>query len=130
MLNGGGVRASIDERSRNGNIFRIRFMFIILIYRYLSGSITYGDLRAVAPFPNTVDVVKINGKTLKDMLEFSVHEYDPTAIEPFGGFLQVSGSRLLSVLTERYLIKFKRNPRIVWPDKKARWQSGRSGSQV
>lgn len=55
------------------------------------GSITYGDLRAVAPFPNTVDVVKITGKTLKDMLEFSVHEYDPTAIEPFGGFLQVSG---------------------------------------
>ena len=58
---------------------------------YLPGSITYGDLRAVAPFPNTVDVVKITGETLKAMFEFSVREHDPSALDPFGGFLQVSG---------------------------------------
>lgn len=57
----------------------------------MTGSITYGDLRAVAPFPNTVDIVRITGDTLRRMLEFSVAEYDPSALEPFGGFLQVSG---------------------------------------
>lgn len=72
LLNGGGIRASIDERS-------------------LNGSITYGDLRGVSPFPNTVDLVKITGETLKEMFEFSVSDYDPSALEPFGGFLQVSG---------------------------------------
>jgi len=58
----------------------------------ITGSITYGDLLGVAPFPNTIDVVKITGQTIKDMLEFSVHDYDPSALEPFGGFLQVSGN--------------------------------------
>lgn len=80
LLNGGGIRSSIDERSQNG-------------------SITYGDLLGVAPFPNTVDVVKITGQTIKDMLEFSVHDYDPSALEPFGGFLQVSGAQVIYDLT-------------------------------
>ncbi|KAI9563179.1 hypothetical protein GHT06_010637 [Daphnia sinensis] len=72
LVNGGGVRASIDERAQNG-------------------SITYGDLLAVAPFSNTVDIVRVNGETLKNILEFTVHDYDPSALDPFGGFLQVSG---------------------------------------
>ena len=46
----------------------------------------------MAPFPNTVDVVKINGETLKKVLEFSVQDYDPLALDPLGGFLQVSGA--------------------------------------
>lgn len=29
---------------------------------------------------------------MKDMFEFSVAEYDPKALDPFGGFLQVSGT--------------------------------------
>ncbi|KAK4026090.1 hypothetical protein OUZ56_015113 [Daphnia magna] len=72
LVNGGGVRASIDERAQNG-------------------SITYGDLLSVAPFSNTVDIVKISGETLKNIFEFTVHDYDPSALDPFGGFLQVSG---------------------------------------
>lgn len=80
LVNGGGVRSSIDERA-------------------LNGSITYGDLRAVSPFPNTIDVVKITGATLKKMFEFAVHDYDPRALDPFGGFLQVSGIQVLFDLT-------------------------------
>ena len=57
----------------------------------LLGTITYGDVLGVAPFPNTVDLVKLSGKTLKEVFEFSVAEYDSSALEPFGGFLQVSG---------------------------------------
>jgi 2',3'-cyclic-nucleotide 2'-phosphodiesterase (5'-nucleotidase family) len=57
----------------------------------LTGSITYGDLLAVAPFSNTVDIIKISGETLKNIFEFTVHDYDPKALDPFGGFLQVAG---------------------------------------
>ena len=62
----------------------------------MQGTITYGDLRGVAPFPNTVDLVKITGHTLKEVFEFSVKDYDPSALEPFGGFMQVSGDTLQS----------------------------------
>ena len=58
----------------------------------MAGSITYGDLLAVAPFSNTVDIIKISGKTLKNIFEFTVRDYDPSALDPFGGFLQVSGT--------------------------------------
>ncbi|XP_046636634.1 snake venom 5'-nucleotidase-like isoform X3 [Daphnia pulicaria] len=72
LLNSGAIRSSVDERSRNG-------------------SITYGNILSVAPFPNTVDVVKINGETLKKMLEYSVQDYNASNDDPLGGFLQVSG---------------------------------------
>ena len=57
----------------------------------MTGSITYGDLLAVAPFSNTVDIIKISGGTLKNIFEFTVNDYDPKALDPFGGFLQVAG---------------------------------------
>ncbi|XP_046636695.1 snake venom 5'-nucleotidase-like [Daphnia pulicaria] len=76
LVNSGGIRASIDERAQNG-------------------SITYGDLLAVAPFSNTVDIIKISGETLKNIFEFTVHDYNPTALDPFGGFLQVAGVRVV-----------------------------------
>ena len=75
LLNGGAVRASIDERA-------------------LNGSITYGDVLGAAPFPNTVDLVRISGQTLKEMFEYSVADYDTSALDPAGGFLQVSGIRV------------------------------------
>ena len=56
-----------------------------------TGTITYGNVGAVSPFPNTVDVVKITGHTLKKMFEYSVDNYNKSSLEPFGGFLQVSG---------------------------------------
>jgi 2',3'-cyclic-nucleotide 2'-phosphodiesterase (5'-nucleotidase family) len=58
---------------------------------FKTGSITYGNILSVAPFPNTVDVVKINGETLKKVLESSVQDDDPFSLDPLGGFLQVSG---------------------------------------
>lgn len=76
IVNSGGIRNSIDERSRNG-------------------SITYGDLVSVMPFPNTVDLVKISGDALYQLFEFAVHDYDLRAVDPFGGFFQVSGLKVV-----------------------------------
>lgn len=47
----------------------------------------------MAPFPNTVDLVKITGDALYELFEFAVRDYDISALDPFGGFLQVSGIR-------------------------------------
>lgn len=71
------------------------------------GSITYGDLQTVAPFPNTVDIVKISGETMKNMFEFAVAEYDPAALDPFGGFLQVSGTLLHSITLDLHMNNIK-----------------------
>ncbi|CAN9507348.1 unnamed protein product [Ophioblennius macclurei] len=68
ILNGGGVRTSIDERSRNG-------------------SITMEDLISVLPFGGTYDLVQLKGSTLRKAFEHSVHRYGQST----GEFLQVSG---------------------------------------
>ena len=64
LQNGGGIRASIK-----------------------AGNITKGDMAAVFPFGNTVEVREMTGKTLVEALEVSVAAYP----EANGGFLQVSG---------------------------------------
>lgn len=79
VMNGGAIRASIDERGVNG-------------------SITYGDMLLVAPFSNTVDLIKLKGKTLRKMFEFSVSNYKEG--EASGRFLQVSGIRVVYDLTK------------------------------
>ncbi|XP_072218766.1 snake venom 5'-nucleotidase-like [Leuresthes tenuis] len=68
ILNGGGIRTSIDERTRNG-------------------SITMEDLISVLPFGGTFDVVQLRGSTLRKAFEHSVRRYG----ERTGEFLQVSG---------------------------------------
>ncbi|XP_071323799.1 snake venom 5'-nucleotidase-like [Trachinotus anak] len=68
IFNGGGVRASIDERTRNG-------------------SITMEDLISVLPFGGTFDLVELKGSTLRKAFEHSVRRYG----ESTGEFLQVSG---------------------------------------
>ncbi|KAL4649026.1 5'-nucleotidase isoform X1 [Arapaima gigas] len=68
ILNGGGIRAPINERSRNG-------------------SITMEDLIAVMPFGGTFDLVQLKGSTLKSAFEHSVRRYGGSS----GEFLQVSG---------------------------------------
>ncbi|KAK2855849.1 hypothetical protein Q5P01_004584 [Channa striata] len=68
LLNGGGVRASIDESNRNG-------------------SITMEDLISVLPFGGTFDLVQLNGSTLRKAFEHSVRRYGQST----GEFLQVSG---------------------------------------
>ncbi|XP_049459037.1 snake venom 5'-nucleotidase-like [Epinephelus fuscoguttatus] len=68
IFNAGGIRKSIDERTRNG-------------------SITMEDVIAVLPFGNTFDLLEVKGSTLFKIFEHSVKQYgqDP------GEFLQVSG---------------------------------------
>ncbi|GIY15803.1 protein 5NUC [Includes: UDP-sugar hydrolase [Caerostris darwini] len=75
LWNAGGIRASIDERMNEGNV-------------------TFEDIISVAPFGNTMDVVALKGKYLRQVLENSVSDYDLDSIDPPGGFLQVSGLRL------------------------------------
>ncbi|MEE6526643.1 hypothetical protein FKM82_027401, partial [Ascaphus truei] len=68
LINGGGVRASIDERTSNGTI-------------------TLEDLISVLPFGGTFDLIEIKGSTMKAAFEHSVHRYGSGT----GEFLQVSG---------------------------------------
>lgn len=64
LLNGGGVRASIN-----------------------AGAITLEDVYATLPFDNTVVMVEASGQVIWDALEHGVSSYPEAA----GGFLQVSG---------------------------------------
>ena len=74
FANGGGVRADLK-----------------------AGDITYGDIKNVLPFDNTLCIIKATGARILDYLEFASrkteHEYtDGTrALGEFGGFAQVSG---------------------------------------
>ncbi|KAM9840335.1 snake venom 5'-nucleotidase-like [Aulostomus maculatus] len=68
ILNGGGIRTSVDEHTRNG-------------------SITMEDLISVLPFGGTFDLVQLKGSTLRKAFEHSVRRYGQSA----GEFLQVSG---------------------------------------
>ena len=64
VVNGGGIREDLP-----------------------AGNITKGDMMSTFPFGNQLQVVEIDGKTIRQMLEHSVSHYPET----FGGFLQVSG---------------------------------------
>ncbi|KAK5852556.1 hypothetical protein PBY51_006409 [Eleginops maclovinus] len=77
IFNGGGVRTSIDERSRNG-------------------SITMEDLISVLPFGGTFDLVHLKGSTLFKAFEHSVRRYGQST----GEFLQVSGFQVEFDLSE------------------------------
>ncbi|XP_021248689.1 5'-nucleotidase [Numida meleagris] len=68
ILNGGGIRASIDEWSANG-------------------SITMEDLLTVLPFGGRYDLVMVKGSTLKEAFEHSVRRYGRGT----GELLQVGG---------------------------------------
>ena len=52
-----------------------------------SGAITDQDLNTMFPFGNKVSILKVTGKTLKQLLERSVHKLP----DPSGAFLQLSG---------------------------------------
>ncbi|KAF1377005.1 hypothetical protein PFLUV_G00217400 [Perca fluviatilis] len=68
IFNGGGVRTSVDEHTRNGLI-------------------TMEDLISVLPFGGTFDLVQLKGSTLFKAFEHSVRRYGQSS----GEFLQVSG---------------------------------------
>ncbi|XP_040921150.1 5'-nucleotidase [Toxotes jaculatrix] len=77
IFNGGGIRASVDEHSRNG-------------------SITMEDLISVLPFGGTFDLVQLKGSTLRKAFEHSVRRYGQST----GEFLQVSGFHVEFDLTK------------------------------
>ena len=52
-----------------------------------AGNVTKGDLMAIFPFGNQLQVAEISGVKIREVLEHSVSAYPDT----FGGFLQVSG---------------------------------------
>ncbi|GFX22547.1 protein 5NUC [Includes: UDP-sugar hydrolase [Trichonephila clavipes] len=81
LWNSGGIRSSIDERMNEGNV-------------------TFEDVISVAPFGNTMDVVALKGKYLRQVLETSMRDYDLDSIDPPGSFLQVSGLRLTYNVSE------------------------------
>ncbi|CAG7718559.1 unnamed protein product, partial [Allacma fusca] len=76
VMNGGGIRVSIDEKSRNG-------------------SISVEDVLTVLPFRNTIDLIEIKGQHLKEAFEFAVEGYDPAGFHLAGKFLQISGIRVV-----------------------------------
>ncbi|KAK1805519.1 hypothetical protein P4O66_019822, partial [Electrophorus voltai] len=85
ILNGGGIRNSIDERSRNGMHHDLE------------------DVISVLPFGGTLDLVLLNGSTLLKAFEHSVHRYGSST----GEFLQVSGDLDISVIAS-YMSERKR----------------------
>ncbi len=77
LVNGGGIRANIDE-----------------------GDITYAEVIAVHPFGNMLTVVNATGQQILDALEWTSRatqadykDAQGNAVGEFGGFLQVSGLR-------------------------------------
>ncbi len=49
------------------------------------------DVLTAMPWANTIDVVTIPGRTLREVLEHSVSAYDRSHPDPGGTFLQLSG---------------------------------------
>lgn len=72
VINGGNIRTSLKK-----------------------GPVTYRDILAILPFNSIMNIIKIPGKIIKQMLEHSI-EYVPAS---FGGFLHCSSN-----------LKFKYNP--------------------
>ncbi|XP_040284657.1 5'-nucleotidase [Bufo bufo] len=78
IMNGGGIRGSIDEKTFNG-------------------SITREDLLSVLPFGGTFDLIEIKGSTLEKAFEHSVHRYGASS----GEFLQVGGIKVVYNLNNK-----------------------------
>ncbi|MDE7312592.1 MAG: bifunctional metallophosphatase/5'-nucleotidase [Eubacterium sp.] len=78
VVNGGGIRAGLA-----------------------AGELTYGDLFAVFPYGNMLSVVTASKQDILDMLEMAYKdvqaaaETEDGAVGEFGGFLQVSGMRVV-----------------------------------
>ncbi|XP_061479250.1 5'-nucleotidase [Rhineura floridana] len=77
IVNGGGIRAPIDERTTNGTI-------------------TLEELLSVLPFGGTFDLLTIKGSALKAAFEHSVHRHG----EGTGELLQVSSIKVVYDLSE------------------------------
>ncbi|XP_044739564.1 protein 5NUC-like [Chrysoperla carnea] len=76
LVNGGGIRSSLDGRSTGGNI-------------------TQDDLLTTFPFGNIVQSTILTGQDLLDVLQHSANQYH------LGGFLQVSGLHVVYDFSDR-----------------------------
>ena len=63
-----------------------------MLFNFEKGTITRGDVMTLMPFGNSVDIISIRGKYLRQALEHSVSRYDVT--DRPGAFLQVSGKSI------------------------------------
>jgi 5'-nucleotidase len=70
LIQGGGIRTSIDQKQNGGNI-------------------SMSDASTILPFGNNVVIVEVTGKDILEALEHSVHRYNIQ--ESYGEFLQFSG---------------------------------------
>ncbi|GFR73199.1 5'-nucleotidase [Elysia marginata] len=76
MINSGGIRSSLEI-----------------------GAISNGDVIQVQPFRNTVDIVELRGETVLKILEFGASQWTEVVENLYGGFLQVSGMRIVYDMT-------------------------------
>ncbi|XP_046574515.1 5'-nucleotidase-like isoform X1 [Haliotis rubra] len=75
FMNAGGIRTSIQR-----------------------GDVTMDDILTVMPFRNTVDIVELLGKHVRETLEFGASKWVETG-NLFGGFFQVSGMTIVYDMT-------------------------------
>lgn len=74
LLQGGGIRTSVNHKSNNGNV-------------------TMEDAQTVLPFGSRMEIIEVTGTVLLEALEHSVYRY--TEDEGRGEFLQVSGVQVV-----------------------------------
>lgn len=72
IMNGGGIRASIDE-----------------------GEVTMGEVYTVLPFQNTLATFQLKGTQIKDALENALAQYDDA--DKDGRFAQIAGMKYTAV---------------------------------
>ena len=62
------------------------------------------DITDAYPFGDELFLVKMDGKTLMKMLEWSVHDsLTPTMTAHGGSFLQISGVKVTTIRTLKYI---------------------------
>ncbi|XP_071112386.1 snake venom 5'-nucleotidase-like [Haliotis cracherodii] len=72
FMNAGGIRASVER-----------------------GDVSIGDILTVLPFRNSVDIVELLGKHVRETLEFTASKWVENTSNLFGGFFQVSGMKIV-----------------------------------
>ena len=73
-----------------------------------AGEVSEKNLTEILPFGNTIDVVTVTGKQLRQIMELSAsalvaegEHFDPAFRVPDGGFLQISGLKVVYDLKEK-----------------------------
>lgn len=70
----------------------------MLLIFILYSAINYGDLVGVTPFDNSLDIMQLTGKTIKEALEHAANEATPENFYSYNQ-LQVSGMKIVYNVT-------------------------------